>query len=93
MKEYKKVKRAAEAATKGMVRAIYDSLDSKEADNLCIELSMSLVTATLDFNEEYDTLASHLAELMASYMHCICVTVMKYKDDYDKGKTNEADTI
>lgn len=93
MKEYKDVKRAAEAALRGLIRTVYQNLDSKEADNLCIELSMSLVTATLDFDEEHDILADHLATLMSSYMICIGDTVMKYKANYDKGETNEADTI
>ena len=50
MKNYDDVKRAAEAALRGLMRTIYSNLDDKEADNLILELSMSMFTVTINFD-------------------------------------------
>lgn len=56
-------KRAADAALRGLIRTIYENLNDEEGDKLCLELSLTLFTATLDFSLPVDI----LIEVKADY--------------------------
>jgi len=90
-KNYNDVKRAAEAALKGLCRTIADNLDQEEANKLFIELSMSLFTASLDFNLPFDKFAADLAHKQAAYTVQIAETVVEYKHARDVGKGDNYD--
>lgn len=93
MKNYDDVKRAAEAALRGLIRTIYGNLKDEEGDKLCLELSLSLFTATLDFSLPVDKFYHEAQIKSIEYQLNLKDTLIEAKADYDKGDINEADTF
>jgi hypothetical protein len=93
MKEYKEVKRAAEAALRGLMRTIYENLEEEEADSLCLELSLSLFTATLDFSLPATKFFEEAQIKSIDYQLNLSDSLYEAKAAFDKGDINEADTI
>ena len=91
MKEYKEVKRTAEAALRGLCRTIADNLNEEDADHLFIELSMSLFTASLNFNLPFDEFAADLAHKQAAYTFHIAESSVRYKKAIDAGEGDNYD--
>ena len=91
MKEYKDIKRAAEAALRGLCRTIADNLSEEDANHLFIELSMSLFTASLDFNLPFEEFAHDLAHKQAAYTLHIAETSVGYKRAIDAGEGDDYD--
>lgn len=91
MKNYKDVKRAAEAALRGLCRTIADNLTQEEANKLYIELSLSLFTASLDFALPFDKFAADLAHKQATYTMCVLDTAVGYKHALDAGEGDDYD--
>lgn len=91
MKEYKDIKRAAEAALRGLCSTIADNLTQEEANKLFIELSMSLFTASLDFALPFDKFAADLAHKQAAYTLHIAETAVGYKHAIDAGEGDDYD--
>ena len=92
-KNYDDVKRAAEAALKGLCRTIISNLDEKDAEKLLIELSMSLFTASIDFTVPFDKFAAELAHKQANYTFQIAETAVSYKHAIDNGEDYEAEDL
>ena len=90
-KNYDDVKKPAEATLRGLCRAIADNLTQEEANKLFIELSMSLFTASLDFNLPFDKFAADLAHKQASYTLCVAETAVGYKHAIDAGGGEDYD--
>jgi len=93
MKNYDEVKRAAEAALRGLIRTIYGNLKDEEADKLCLELSLTLFTATLDFSLPVNDFLYAAQMLSIEYQINLKEALIEAKADYDKGDINEADTF
>ena len=83
MKEYKDVKRASEAALGGLSRTIVDNLSQEDADQLFIELSMSLFIASLDFELPFEKFASELAHKQTVFTFEVAKNVINLKHAID----------
>ena len=90
-KKYEDGKKPAEATLRGLCRAIADNLTQEEANKLFIELSMSLFTASLDFDLPFDKFAADLSHKQASYTMCVLDTVVGYKHAIDAGEGDDYD--
>ena len=90
-KKYADVKRAAEAALRGLCRTIADNLSQEDADHLFIELSMSLFTASLDFELPFEKFAHDLAHKQAAFTLNVAENVVKYKHALDAGEGDNYD--
>lgn len=93
MKNYDEVKRAAEAALRGLIRTIYENLKDDEADNLCLELSLTLFTTTLDFSLPVDKFLEEAQIKSIDYQITLKNQLIEAKINFDKGDINEADTF
>lgn len=93
MKNYDEVKRAAEAALRGLIRTIYENLEDEEADKLCMELSLTLFTTTLDFGLPVDKFYHEAQIKSIEYQLNLKDNLIAAKADYDKGDINEGDTF
>lgn len=91
MKKYDDIKRAAEAALRGLCRTIADNLSQEDADHLFIELSMSLFTASLDFELPFEKFAPDVAHKQAVFTLNVAKTVTKYKHAIDAGEGDDYD--
>lgn len=89
MKEYKDVKRAAEAALRGLIRSIYENLEEEEADKLCLEMSMSLFNTTIDYSLPFDLFMIKYDEKFKHYTIALTKQTYFAKSDYDMGLLNE----
>lgn len=87
------VKRAADAALRGLIRTIYENLNDEEGDKLCLELSLTLFTATLDFSLPVDKFYHEAQIKNIEYQLTLKDILIEVKADYDKGDINEADTF
>lgn len=85
-KNYNDVKRAAEAALKGLCTAIKVNLKDAEAEQLFLELSMSLFTTSLDFSLPFDEFTADLAHKQTEYTLQVGGTAVKYKRCIDAGE-------
>lgn len=92
-KKYDDVKRAAEANIRGLCRAINSNLNEEESEQLFIELSMSLFTASLDFSLPYERFTLELAHKQASYTLCVAETTIKCKKAIDAGDDYDTEEI
>lgn len=92
-KNYDDVKRAAEAALRGLIRTIYENLNDEEGDKLCMELSLTLFTATLDFSLPVNDFLYAAQMKSIEYQINLKESLIEAKADYDKGDINEADTF
>lgn len=92
-KKYDDVKRAAEANIRGLCKAIRNNLDEKEADQLFIELSMSLFAASIDFELPFDKFAADLAHKQAIYTMEFAETVVGVKHAIDEGDDHDTEEI
>lgn len=93
MKEYNEVKRAAEAALRGLIRTVYENLKEDEAENLLMELSLSLFTATLDFSLPVNDFLYDAQMKSIDYQITLKNKLIEAKADYDKGDINGSDTF
>ena len=93
MKEYKDVKRAAEANIRGLCRAIKSNLNENEAEKLFIELSMSLFTASLNFDLPVDKFAANLSYKQAGFITQISEEVAAIKWSIDNGEDYDGEKI
>ena len=93
MKKYDDVKRAADAALRGLVRTIYSNLSEEDSEKLCLELSMSLFSSTIDFSEPIEELIPKLAAKTTNYMMCLNDAIINAKSDVDKGAVDEDNII
>ena len=91
MKEYNDVKRAAEAALRGLCRTIVDNLSAEDANKLFIELSMSLFTALLDFSLPFEKFTNELACKQATYTLNIAESSISCKRAIDTGEGDDYD--
>ena len=91
MKKYDDVKRAAEAALRGLCRTIVDNLSQEDADHLFIELSMSLFSASLDFELPFNEFAGELAHKQTVFIFEVAKTIIEYKHAVDAGEGNDYD--
>ena len=92
-KNYTDVKRAAEAALRGLCRTIISNLDEKDAEKLLIELSMSLFTASIDFEMPFDKFAAELSHKQAQYTLHVLDAAVSYKKAIDAGEDYEAEDL
>jgi len=93
MKEYNEVKRAVEEALIGLIRTVYENLKEDEAENLLMELSLSLFTATLDFSLPVNDFLYDAQMKSIDYQITLKNNLIEAKDNYDKGDMNEFDTL
>ena len=93
MKKYKEVKRAAEAALRGLIRTIYSNLDEEDADKLCLELSLSLFSSTLDFSLPKNKFIEEAQSKSINYQLVLMDSLFKAKADFDKGDINDNNII
>ena len=85
-KKYDDVKRAAEAAVKGLMRTIYSNLDNEDAETLLLELSMSFFTSTVNFNLPMDKFEKELNNKNINYQLNLLKTITSVKIKIDEGK-------
>ena len=93
MKEYKDIKRAAEAALRGLTRTIYENLEDEESSKLCLELSLELFTATLDFSLPVAKFFEEAQLKSINYQLNLRDSLCEAKEAYDKGDIDAADTF
>lgn len=93
MKEYNDVKRAAAAALRGLIRTIYSNLDEDDAEKLCMELSLSLFSSTLDFSLPVNKFFEEAQSKSINYQLILRDSLCKAKADFDKGNINENNII
>lgn len=93
MKEYKDVKRAADAALRGLIRTIYSNLDEDDANKLCMELSLSLFSSTLDISLPVNKFFEELQSKSINYQLILIDSLIKAKVDFDKGEIDEDNLI
>lgn len=89
-KKYDDVKRAAEAALKGLIK---ENLKDEEVDQLLIELSMSLFAASFDFNLPYDKFAAELSHRLVLYTIEFTNTIVDLKCALDAGEDDDSEEI
>lgn len=92
-KKYEDVKRAAEANIRGLCRAIRNNLDTKEVNHLFMELSMTLFTASLDFNLPLDVFISDLSDKQSRFLVSTSDAVSKLKFQIDNGEDYDAEDL
>lgn len=93
MKKYDDVKRAAEAALRGLIRTVYSNLDEDDADKLCMELSLSLFSSTIDFSLPVNKFLEEAELKSINYQLTLRDSLCKAKADFDKGDINENNII
>lgn len=93
MKEYEDVKRAAEAALRGLIRTLYSNLDEEDADKLCMELSLSLFSSTLNFSLPVNKFFEEAQIKSIEYQINLKERLCKAKAAFDKGEINENNII
>ena len=93
MKEYNDVKRAADAALRGLIRTIYSNLDEDDANKLCMELSLSLFSSTLDISLPVNKFFEELQSKSINYQLILIDSLIKAKVDFDKGEIDEDNLI
>lgn len=92
-KNYDDVKRAAEANIRGLCRAIKSNLNQKEAEKLFIELSMSLFTASLNFDLPVEEFSTRLSHRLTGFMFQITEETAVIKRSVDKGEDYDGEEI
>lgn len=92
-KNYDDVKRASEANIRGLCRAIKSNLNAEETETLFIELSMSLFTASLNFNLPIDKFAADLSHKGVNFLSQISAECVAIKKSIDKGENYGAEEI
>lgn len=93
MKNYNDVKRAAEAALRGLMKTIYSNLDEKEADKLVLELSMSMYTTTINFDLPLDQFQKEVNKQNLNYQLILMDVITSTKIKIDAGGYNDFKTI
>lgn len=92
-KKYNDVKKAAEANIWGLCRAIKNNLDTKEVNKLFMELSMTLFTASLDFNLPLDKFISDLSDKQSRFLVQVSDNVTILKQHIDNGEDYDAEDL
>ena len=84
MKNYDEVKRAAEAALKGLIRTIDSNLNDEDCERLLIELSMTLFTASVNFDLPADEFMLKLSIKQCDYIFTVGEKIVEVKAAIDE---------